>query len=40
MTPASSVPQLQAWFERHGWYAGLFVGLAVLVVAADAVSPA
>jgi|GEM_PF-3891581 len=40
MTPASSAPSLQAWFERYGVYAGLFVGITVLAFAADLVSPA
>lgn len=40
MTPASSAPSIQAWFERHGVYAGLFVGMALLAIAADLVSPA
>lgn len=40
MSPAPSLPTLQPLFERHGWYVGLFIGLAVFAIAADLVSPA
>jgi len=40
MTPASSTPSLLAWFERFGWCAGVFIGMAMLALAADLVSPA